>query len=458
MKRTMRIVDQSAAALAGLMTQGRLSPVEVVDAFLSRIARWDGKLHAFAEVYDTEARAAAEAAHKAIRNGDAVGPLQGMPVALKDLIEIEGKTISAGCTAWRRTSDRTAAIARNLAAHGCIVLGKTHLVQFAIGGWGTNSDMGNPWNPWDLDIALTPGGSSSGSAVAVAGGLVPWAVGTDTGGSIRIPAAWCGLTGLKTSEGVLDKTGVVPLSETLDTVGPMAMDAVDAGLLYRAMTGLPIGEEFLRPVKEPRISELRLACIAKTERTYVDSEIAAAYDASLELLASLGAEITTLDLPWPLADLAQVSGTIMCREAYAQFGQLVDNDELPLDPYSRAFVLRGRQIDQRSYDAALVKRKELQAGFRAALSGFDAFLTPTTQTGPVPLEGLDQRQTPSHFTRFANILDLCAIALRDGSTAKDLPTSLQIASLPGREETVLRIARAYQAETGWHRRRPQELD
>jgi len=450
----MQIVNQSAASLSRLMAQGRLSPVDVVDAFLSRIARWDGKLHAFTEVYEAEARLAAEAAHKAIRQGDALGPLHGMPIALKDLVEIEGKVVSAGCTAWSRKSDRTAAVARNLAAQGLIVLGKTHLVQFAIGGWGTNSDMGNPWNPWDLDVALTPGGSSSGSGVAVAGGLVPWAVGTDTGGSIRIPASWCGLTGLKVSDGIIDKSGVVPLSKTLDTVGPLARDAVDAGILYRAMAGHPAGREVSDREENSGISGVRLAFIPDAERAYVEPAVLAAYDASLERLASLGAELVPLELPWKLADLAQVSGAIMCSEAYAQFGPLVDDENIPLDPYSRAFVLKGRQISDQEYRLALARRKELQAGFRACLAGCDALLTPTTRTGPLPLEGLDQTQTPSHFTRFANILDLCAVAIPNGSTASGLPTSLQVASLPGREETILRVARAYQAATDWHRRGP----
>src|SRR5260370_12911198 len=152
----------------------RLSPVDVVAAFLDRIAAQDSKLHAFVEVYADEARLAAEAADKAIRAGHSVGPLHGMPIVLKDLIEIEGKIVTGGALIWRdRRAERTATLARKLIAQGMIVLGKTHTVEFAYGGWGTNSRMGTPWNPWDPKVPRPPGGSSRGSAAAVAPLLPP---------------------------------------------------------------------------------------------------------------------------------------------------------------------------------------------------------------------------------------------------------------------------------------------
>src|SRR5262249_36487969 len=182
-----------AAAIAGR----KLSPVDVVAAFLDRIATQDKKLHAFIAVYADEARLAAEAAEKAIRSGHAVGPLHGVPIALKDLIEIEGKIATGGAFIWReRRAERTATLDPRLIAEGMIVLGKTHTVEFAYGGWGTNQRMGTPWNPWDPKVARIPGGSSSGSGVAVAARLAPWAIGTDTGGSVRLPASFCGLTAL----------------------------------------------------------------------------------------------------------------------------------------------------------------------------------------------------------------------------------------------------------------------
>src|SRR5690242_11412598 len=175
---------------------GRLSPVDIVDATLKRIEAADGKLHAFVEVYGNEARLAAEAADQAIRSGHRIGPLHGIPIALKDLIEIEGRVTTGGSQVWReRRSAYTATLAKRLIAAGLIVIGKTHTVEFAMGGWGTNQHRGTPWNPWDLEVARTPGGSSSGSGVAVAAGFAPWAIGTDTGGSVRCRLHGAGLPG-----------------------------------------------------------------------------------------------------------------------------------------------------------------------------------------------------------------------------------------------------------------------
>src|SRR5699024_3678594 len=156
------------------------------------------KLHAFTEVYAQDARQAAAAADMAIQSGHAVGPLHGMPIALKDLFEIKGRIVTDGCVEWRhRRATCTATLVKHLLAQGMIILGKTQMVEFALGGWGTNMHMGTPWNPWDPQTARAPGGSSSGSGVAVAARLSPWALGTDTGGSVRLPASFCGLTSLK---------------------------------------------------------------------------------------------------------------------------------------------------------------------------------------------------------------------------------------------------------------------
>src|SRR5262245_11482895 len=214
--------------LAKKLSSRSISPIEIVDACLQRIERLDGKLHAFIDVFAGEARAAAEAADKAIRSGQGVGPLHGIPVALKDLIELEGRVTTGGSAVWReRRSTRTATLARKLIGAGMIVIGKTHTVEFAFGGWGTNQHLGTPWNPWDAKVPRTPGGSSSGSAVAVAARMVPCAIGTDTGGSVRLPAAWCGMTGLKATIGRLSTYGVLTISPNLDTRGPMTRRVQD---------------------------------------------------------------------------------------------------------------------------------------------------------------------------------------------------------------------------------------
>src|SRR5437870_5798054 len=283
---------------------GRLSPVDIVDAALDRIAAADGKLHAFVEVYEKEARLAAEAADKAIRSGHRIGPLHGIPIALKDLIEIAGRVTTGGSQVWReRRSAYTATLAQRVIAAGLIVIGKTHTVEFAMGGWGTNQHRGTPWNPWDPAVARTPGGSSSGSGVAVAAGFAPWAIGSDTGGSVRLPASWCGLSGLKTTIGRVSTYGILPLAPTLDTPGPMARSVLDTTLLYNVMQGADLLDPRTLSAPPPNdpmaglrrgVRGLRLARMPQAERDGCTAEMLAAYDGALDTLARQGAEVVDL--------------------------------------------------------------------------------------------------------------------------------------------------------------------
>src|SRR5579872_1290318 len=285
----------TATALSTAISSRKLSPVEVTDAFLKRIAAQDQQLHAFIDVYADEARLAAEAADKAIRSGHQVGPLHGVPIALKDLIDLDGRVTTGGSMAWReRRSLATATLAKKLIAAGMIVLGKTHTVEFAMGGWGTNHHMGTPWNPWDMTVPRTPGGSSSGSGVAVATAMAPWAIGTDTGGSVRLPASWCGITGLKTTVGRVSCHGILPLAPSLDTPGPMARSVEDAALLFTVMQGADPLDRLTHSAPPPcdpfptlrrGVKGLRLARMPEAERDGCDPEMLAAYDGALETLA-----------------------------------------------------------------------------------------------------------------------------------------------------------------------------
>ncbi len=443
----------------------RLSPVDLVEAYLDRIARRDPKLQAFVEVYAEDARQAAQAADLAIRSGHAVGPLHGIPVALKDLIEIEGRTVTGGSDAWRaRKATRTATLAQRLIAQGMIVLGKTHTVEFAMGGWGTNSRLGTPWNPWDLECPRTPGGSSSGSGVAVAAGLAPWAVGTDTGGSVRLPASWCGITGLKTTVGRISTQGVLPLSPTLDTPGPMTRSVEDAALLYMAMQGPdPLEPRTMQsppadplPTLKRGVRGLRLARMPDAERSFATEEVLAAYDAALVELERLGAEIVAVTLPFGFADVAALNLRIMAAESYAILRELIDDENAPLDPHVRPRIVAGRTLTAQAYLEALHDRERMKAAFNAAMAGIDALLTPTTMTTALPIDEVDQTKAPAHYTRFGNFLDLCALSLPNGIGAGGLPISLQIVCRGYDEATALRVGWAYQNATEWHLRRPPE--
>lgn len=457
------LTQLTAHQLAADIAARRVSPVEVVDAYLERIAAKDGKLHAFVDVYAADARLAAEAADRAIRSGHAVGPLHGVPIAVKDLVEIEGRTTTGGCAVWRnRISQTTATLAKRLMAQGMIVLGKTHTVEFAMGGWGTNTHLGTPWNPWDLERLRTPGGSSAGSGVSVAAGLAPWAIGTDTGGSVRLPASWCGITGLKTTIGRVSVHGVLPLSPTLDTPGPMARTVEDAALLYTVLQGedpmdartrgLPYTDPM--PTLKRGLRGLRLARMPESERRFASAEVLAAYDASLEELARLGAEVVDVELPFAFADVAALNLRIMASESYAILHELIDDERAQLDPHVRPRIAAGRKVTAKEYLDALQAREVMKAKFTAALDGIDALLTPTTMTTAVPVDEVDQSTAPAHYTRFGNFLDLCGVALPNGFDGQGLPTSLQIICRPYDEATALRIGWAYQNATDWHLRQP----
>src|ERR1700738_4480190 len=325
-----------ASVLAQEIAAKRLSPVDVVDALLARIEALEPKLHAFVDVYGPSARLAAEAAHKAIRADHAIGPLHGVPIALKDLIELEGQVTTGGSANWRnRRSVVTATIARRMISAGMIVLGKTHTVEFAFGGWGTNQHMGTPWNPWDATTARTPGGSSSGSGVAVAARMAPWAIGTDTGGSVRLPASYCGLTGLKVTIGRISTHGILPLSTTLDTPGPMARSVVDAALLYNLLQGSdPLDSNTHgiipadpMPALTRGVRGLRFGRMPAAEREGVAADMLAAYDRSLDVLAGLGADIVDIALPFRLADCLNAQAIVQA-EAYFHLGQLAEDPAL----------------------------------------------------------------------------------------------------------------------------------
>ncbi len=449
--------------LAAEIAARRLSPVDLVEEYLSRIARLEPRLQAFVSVNAANARLAAEAAEKAIRSGHAVGPLHGIPIAIKDLVEIEGEVAMGGSAAWRdRIAPHTATLHRKLMAAGMINLGKTHTVEFAYGGWGTNQHLGTPRNPWDMEAHRAPGGSSSGSGVAVAARLAPWALGTDTGGSVRIPAAWNGITGLKTTIGRVSTFGVLPLSHTLDTPGPITRDIEDAALLLMVLQGADPSDPHTMNVRDADpllglrrgVKGLRLGRLPPSERAEVDAEVLAAYDRSVDSLASQGAEIVDLTLPERFAALGGVVGRIISAEIYSKISALADDNATPLDQDVRPRVRAGAAISSKDYLAGLVERERMKLRFNAAIEGVDALLTPTMVTPAPIVASIDQNTTPAVFTRWVNFYDLCAAAVPNGFTAGGLPCSLQIVCRAYEEPLALRIGYAYQAAHDWHLRAP----
>ena len=457
----------TANAAADALAAGELTSEQLVEALLARIERLEPQLGAFVEVYADEARAAAAAADSARRAGTAAGRFHGVPIALKDIIDIEGRVTTGGSKVWEsRISPVTATLARRLTDAGVIVVGKTRTVEFAMGSWGTNRHMGTPWNPWDLAVHRAPGGSSSGSGVSVAARLVPWAIGTDTGGSVRLPAAWNGLTGLKVTFGRVSCHGVLPLAHTLDTPGPMCRSVEDAVDLYMLFQGSDphdpatwhVAADDPRPGLHQGVAGMRLARMPEHERDGVDGSVLAAYDASLAALSDLGASIVDVTLPRRFVPMGDLVGKIIAAEGYTWVGGIIDDDSLPVDDDIRPRIRPGRDMPAREYIEAQRERAAIKCEFDAALAGIDALLTPGTCTAAPVVADIDQGTTAAIFTRPVNLIDCCALTVPNGMTAGGLPVSLQIACRGHEEATALRIGQAYQTATDWHTRVPPGLD
>jgi len=462
MSDSSEIAFLSAHELASAIGAGRLTAESVAEVFLHRIQRFP-RLHAFTEVYTADVIAAAKAADFSIQSGHQVGQLQGVPVAVKDIVDIEGRITTGGSLLWvNRVSPQTATLVRHMIAAGMIILGKTHTVEFAMGSFGTNQHRGTPWNPWDPECHRIPGGSSAGSAVSVAAGLAPWAIGTDTGGSVRIPAALCGLVGLKTTVGRISCEGVLPLSTTLDTPGPICRTVYDAAILYDVLCGRNSDLQQAGNGQQQRlqagVAGFRLARVPEKELESVEPAVLEAYNASLELLHKLGATLVDISLPHSFTELGEFVGRIIGAEGYSFVGHLVDDESLPVDDDVRPRIQIGRDMSAQDYLAVLRDQRAAQRAFHTAMDEVDALLTPTTKTTAPLVDSVDQSGTMAHFTRPVNLVGGCALAVPNGFTAGGLPTSLQIACCGGDEEIALRIGAALEQATDWHNSRPPEFD
>ena len=456
--------------LAGALQRGELSPVELTQYYLERIDRLNGAFNAYLHVEPERAVAAARAAEQALLAGDSVGPLHGIPIALKDLIDVAGMPTAGGSVVYRDMPTRDATVTRRLRQAGAIVLGKAHQVELAFGGVGTNSHYGTPWNPWDTVTHRAPGGSSSGSAVCVAADLAPAAIGTDTGGSVRIPAALCGLVGLKPTFGRVSKAGLMPLDSQLDCAGPLARTVADAALLYQAIAGpdpedatthaLPLDDPLATLYDDVAGTRLRIP------REYfwddVDPEVEAAVRASVQTFADLGLDVDEIAIE-ELDDVAEVRarGRLIAVEAYLNFGAEIESDPSGFDPVVLSRVQDGESM--RAYEYMSIKRDNarLRARFAQSTRHIDVLLAPTTPVVAPAVDDIDDRERYAETnllllrnTSAANALGLCAISVPCGFTRDGLPIGLQLIAPACGELLLLRLARAYEQATEWHLRHP----
>jgi aspartyl-tRNA(Asn)/glutamyl-tRNA(Gln) amidotransferase subunit A len=445
------------ADLRSAFESGAASAEDIANQTLARIARDNPKLHAFVAL-DSE-RALADARHiDALRKlGVRLGPLAGVPIGVKDIIDVAGHPTQAGSLtrADAPAASEDAPVVQRLRAAGAIVIGKTHTVEYAFGGWGTNVTIGTPHNPRDMRQPRAPGGSSSGSGVAVAAGLCVAALGTDTGGSVRLPASFCGIVGLKTTWGLIDKSSVVPLTPMLDTIGPLANSVADAAALFAVLA--PAQDE-RRAGWTPRldavargrgagISGMRIGVIANLGLDLHD-ETARVFQQTRERLRSLGAIVTEITLPQSLRDLAAPCGELLALDAYRLHGHLAEAEPNRLGAPVRARMLAGRDIPAHRLMTILDDRAEKKRAFALLFERFDALLTPTTPS-PAPLiADIDEAVSPGLLTRFVNYADLAALSLPMGATPDGLPIGMQIVVAGYGEPIALEIGAALEADRG----------
>jgi aspartyl-tRNA(Asn)/glutamyl-tRNA(Gln) amidotransferase subunit A len=471
MKTETALEFATIAELAAQMRSGALSPVKLAETFLERIAALDKRLHAFIAVTPDRALAEARAAETLLRGGHDLGPLHGIPYAVKDLYDVKGLATTAGTRLLARNiAAQDCAAVRRLAAAGMVLLGKTHTVQFAFGGVGINHDHGTPHNPWS-PTPHAPGGSSSGSGVAVGAGLAPAALGSDTGGSVRIPAALCGTVGLKTTVGRISRSGVYPLSWTLDSVGPLTRSVEDAALVYQALHGVDLADETtvgvpthdVLPALGLGVKGLRIAFGETLFFDDVDPEIAAAVRDAGGVLRGLGASVDGVAVPEAaLAMAEQRRAAMIAAEALAVNGRFVDEHFDTLDPIVAHRMKTGRSLSATDYFIVLRQWAELRERVTRTLADVDALLVPATMIPPRPIASIDT--SPEIYgdanlrylrnTAVGNILGLCAVVLPCGFTRDGLPIGLMVYAKAFDEATALRVAWAYEQATDWHRRRP----
>jgi len=440
------------AEAARLIAASELSPVDLTRAMLDRIAGLDGRLHAFATVDGDRAMDAARAAEAEILSDGPRGPLHGIPVALKDAIDTAGlrTTVSSRLLA-DRVPDADADCWARLRAAGAVLLGKLENTEFCLGGPARDGFLPHARNPWDP--GRYAGGSSSGAGVAVAAGMCPGAIGTDTGGSVRIPAAFCGIAGHKPTYELVSRTGVFPLSWSLDHVGPMAWTAEDCALLLDAVAASGPRDHAAALTEE--LAGVRVGYAADWDRHCVDPEVPAAARAALDAMRGLGAEVVEVEMP-DLWAFTACNSTIMMSEAYAIHEAWLRKRPGDYSAFTRERIAMGALLRAADYAQAQRLRRELIAATDAATAGVDAWVT-VGMIGPPPridqVEAFYFLEVPL-ITCPANVTGTPSTSVRCGFSAGGLPLSIQIGAARGRDATALRVAHAYERATPEHARRP----
>lgn len=466
------ILHASIAQIAAQIRKAEISPVELIEATLEAIDRCEPQLNAFITLFREESLKRARGAEAAIRDGKDLGPLHGLPIALKDIIYVEGTQSTAGSNFFSEESPQfDAALVSKLRDAGAIIIGKTNLHEFAFGVTTENPHFGATANPWDT--SRVPGGSSGGSAAAAVAGCCVGALGSDTGGSIRIPAAVCGHVGLKPTFGRISVHGVLPLAQSLDTVGPMCRYVHDVALMMNVLAGYDSRDVHSANCPVPDYTEgldqpIR-GCKAGMPKQHffdnVDPEVERTVHEAIKVLEELGVDIIELDLP--SAEVGhEVTLTLLTAEA-GQFHQqrlAAHREDYGVDV--RELLEDGLALSAAEYINAIRVREIVRREFVGAFEKVDCILSPTAPI-PAPLRSTHDlsggsesnriRPRLTRNTRLINLLGLpsisvpCGFARVENSNSKEgLPVGLQITGPWWSEKTLLQVAHAYERATPWH--------
>ena len=456
----------SVEEASALVKSKKVSPVELTRACLARIESFNPSLNAFITVTAESALAEAERAESEVRQGRWRGPLHGIPIALKDLIDTAGiKTTAASALFKDRVPREDATVVLRLREAGAVLLGKLNMQEFAHGGTSVPSYYGRVANPWDVERIA--GGSSGGCAAAVAAGLCYAALGSDTGGSVREPAAFCGIVGLKPTYGRVSNHGVIPLASSLDHIGPMTRTVADSAIVLEVIAGYdrnditsqdrPV-ERYLQAMQKGH-GRFRIGIPREFFYASLHPDVQAAIDQALATLVNIGGECRDVALE------TSTDRTLFCAESYAYHAEYIAKTPELYLPETLEKLRRGAGIDARAYIGARCDLERLRRSALDVFSSVDLLVTPTS---PVPAPKASDY--PSIFkgalaldalllrnTRQFNTYGLPTISVPCGITGDGLPIGLQIAGPPWEEPRVLRVARAFQDATDWHTRRPVGL-
>jgi aspartyl-tRNA(Asn)/glutamyl-tRNA(Gln) amidotransferase subunit A len=446
----------TVADLSAALETGRITSSSIVRRALDRVAAHP-ELNAFVMTFPEAALAAADAADGRRRRGEARGRLDGIPFAAKDLLDVEGYPTMAGSKALAaEPAAATASVLRRLADAGMILLGKVQTVEFAFGSWGTNPVTGAPLNPYDRAVPRAPGGSSSGSGVAVAAGLVPMALGTDTTGSIRNPSGMCGVVGLKTTAGLVGRGGLLPLAATFDSIGPLARSVEDAAHVLAAIEGEDAGDPATYSIAPTRplegldrgVSAMRFRVPGPADLASVTPGVLQRFRSALADLEALGAVIEERPMPEPPEAYMVHAGDILAAEAWHHLRRHVEKPDSVVDSAIRARVVKGKEIDGARYQELIETRRARQVVFLRYMEGADAFLTPTAPIVAPALADLDESKTTlGTFSRMVNLMEMVALSVPAG-LVDGLPSGLQIVVRRFQDPLALRIGRALEVKRG----------